>query len=190
MWNFETREHRRDFAPPNKRFYKLHGKYPVWGVWSKGESRGEKAQLGGSCPSKAGDPSPTQGTPNPNLEKFVRIYSLRDLAVHTQWAACPWLQHQWGESRKEIPALKTFRGTGRLWPALTKEDYLTFREVECTESWPVTPSCQGACHIGNFWRGDWRHGWAGNSHMAATLPAKGPNSKYSLCPLNPAGQEE
>ena len=190
MWDFETKECRRGFAMSRKRFYKLKGKYSVWSPWSTGESRGEKVQLGGRCLSWSEGPGTARGTLNPNQESLGRIYGVWETrAAHTQWAACPWLQHQLGESRWEFLAPMTLRGTRRLWSALTNKDCLPFGEVKCVENQAVAWSCSVGATRGLFYKRGVQVWLSREPKHPCSCPAN-KQARFSLCPLNPAGQDK
>lgn len=57
FWSQGEFQYRGSFASSGKKFLKVvgnsEGKYPACGTWSKGERKGEKAQLGGSHPSQS-----------------------------------------------------------------------------------------------------------------------------------------
>ena len=99
-------------------------------------------QLSGSLPSGSKALVPQREITNPTRERFGRIYKVSEtgythIASSTSTAVAP------SNRVPEKNSLKFVRGTGRLWTALTKRDFVFFREVERAENQPRTWCCSG-----------------------------------------------
>ena len=135
---FEAKEYRGYFAPSGERFYKFKGKYPGRGTFSRGETR-QKAKFSSSLLSQGGVSSPTQGILNligRDLGGYTESGRLR-LHTHSEQHVHNCSTNQ--ESSREIQS--PVRGTKRLWPALTKRDFLLWGVVEYAEYRAVTWHC-------------------------------------------------
>ena len=136
-----------------------------------------------------GPQSPTD-TPIPNWKRLGRTYGVWETqAAHIQQAACPQLQLQPGESKREILVPKTLRGTGRL-SDLTEKDVLPFWRSGVHREPGSSSEVHCGCHRVLFEEGSRGVAEQETNEYTAALTAKRPDSKRSSCLLNPAGQEE
>ena len=114
------------------------------------EERTEERKCDVVAPTPTGMGQSYTGYPQPNRERPWKVIQRLGVSDCTHILSSTYIPAAttavMGDFKREILSLKTVRGTGRLWSALTEKDFWPFGEVDYVESQAVA-QLQCGCHI-------------------------------------------